>query len=37
LRRAGSRVSILNAYRHAVLGTQSLCKPYAPSDNPKKH
>ena len=23
--------------RHGADGTQSLCNPYAPSDNPKKH
>jgi hypothetical protein len=23
--------------RHDADGTQSLCNPYAPSDNPKKH
>jgi hypothetical protein len=38
LRRSGSRVSILIACRHTGAGgAQSLCKPYAPSDNPKKH
>ena len=37
LRRSGSRVSMLNACRRMVPCTQPLCKPYAPSDNPKKH
>jgi hypothetical protein len=23
--------------RHDAYGIQSLCNPYAPSDNPKKH
>jgi hypothetical protein len=37
LRRSGSRVSMTIACRHTVPGgTQSLRKPYAPSDNPKK-
>ena len=36
-RRSGSRVSIHNAVRrNGAAGTESLEKPYAPSDNQKK-
>ena len=36
-RRSGSRVSMTMACRRTVLlSTQSLCEPYAPSNNPKK-